>query len=375
MGNFTIYKNEGLIASGQPVMHAIIIGVEVYPYAGHILDDLSSPSHSAREIAMWLLDCNLDDHQPYPLGSLSLLISEDTPEVFQHTAVVSVIPEQADSVNVQEAVSDWIQLANNNEQDLSLFYFCGHGVTNGLSSQSLLLSDYHKNPLNEMNGAINFKGFLRGMKRCAASHQLYFIDACRNTSEIATDTDAKGHTLIQPNTNRLYSSSVEAAVYYATVEGGQAYGKRNDVSYFTDALLQGLRGTGSHNSEADRRWRVSTGLLSRAIHFSLSFINSKHKLIGQSQSCEFDFHLLDAEPEALVLVSCNNGQDNFRATMECYSSGILTDHRLIPEPGWWQIHKNPGHYDFLAQVDVNTGRADSIYITPPYNKVDVRVLP
>ncbi|GFD70369.1 caspase family protein [Alteromonas sp. KUL106] len=375
MDEYLIYENRNLIDSDSPVMHAIIIGIGAYPNAGDILDDLSSPSHSAREIATWLLDCNLGSEQPYPLASLSLLISEDSPKEFKHISIPQpVIPKQPNSNNVKDAVSKWIRRADSNVQDLTFFYFCGHGVSNGISSQSLLLADYNSDKYNPMDGAIDFKGFVRGMRRCAASRQLYFIDACRNTAEIATDTESKGHPLIAANINRQHDGFVEPAIFYATVEGGMAYGKRNSISYFTEALINCLRGIGSHDRGADDKWRVSTGLLNQAIQYFLNTMHSTHDLLIQAQFSEFDFHVLKDEPDVLILMSCNDGEDNYRAIMECYREGNLLEQRTHPLPEIWQIYKKPGQYDFLAKVDMSTGKKQAILITPPYKCVNVEVL-
>ena len=71
MSNYVIYKDQALIDSGQPVTHAIVIGVGDYPHlvngTGTLtnknggLKQLSSPPESARTFCNWLLD---DFHNP-----------------------------------------------------------------------------------------------------------------------------------------------------------------------------------------------------------------------------------------------------------------------------------------------------------------------
>ncbi|CAE6939038.1 hypothetical protein ACOMICROBIO_FLGHMIGD_03935 [Vibrio sp. B1FLJ16] len=380
MATFTIFEDQNLMASGRSVMHAIIIGVEWYPDAEVVLNDLSSPAHSARAIASWLLDCkSYDDYDDYddeyPLASLSLLITEANPKQFQHPKITTLVPELADSTNVKSAISEWFQKSDKNEEDMTLFYFCGHGVSNGLGSQSLLLSDYGRDKLNPMDGAIDFKSFERGMKTCAASRQLYFVDACRNTAHIAKNTQQAGLPMVSSNINRAYQSNVQPAIYYATVEGEKAYSKKDQVSFFTDALIRGLRGGGSDNREADGRWRISTTDLFKSIHFSINHRNPDHDLLPQAKFSMFYFHILDDEPEAHVLVCCNNGQDNDKAKMECLSNGKVTDFRNILTPEWWEIFKIPGQYDFKAFISASTGQCDGVYISPPYKKVNVWVSP
>jgi hypothetical protein len=56
-------------------------------------------------------------------------------------------------------------------------------------------------------------------------------------------------------------------VFNATLQGEQAFGRKGEASFFTQALLDAMRGGGSDDSDADGRWKVETNNLNRVVQW------------------------------------------------------------------------------------------------------------
>lgn len=384
MSDYVIYKNQDRLNSRNPTAHAIVIGVGEYYYlsggrSGRVtrldggLQQLSSPPESAKTFTKWLLE---EFNNPEkPLATVSLLISEKNgPSTFEHPKLPNpVTPEEATIENVEEAVQEWINFGNLNEDNIVLFFFCGHGVARGLEGLTLLLADYGKKDIRPMKGAIDFAALHRGMAQCKASEQCYFIDACRKVSDIATGTTNTGNPIIQDNQNRPYSSDWNNAVFYSTLGGEAAYGRINKPSFYTEELIKGLNGTGSNNRNADGKWRVSTGNLNIAIHHGLSLRGKKIKK-PMTRQVYFEFHELKQDPIALAIVYCDPRSDNSLATFYCKQNDINVNSRP-PNEGDWEVIVPYGHYDFIAQIGMRKGQKLNKSILPPYQYIKIEVAP
>src|SRR5690606_10850912 len=238
------------------------------------LVQLSSPPASAFAFAAWLLDeFNNSDK---PLASLSLLVSDSEQQAFSHPRLPApAAPAAADARTVIAALRAWKRRGDANEGNLMLFFFCGHGVARGLDGLTLLLRDYGYESAMPMEGAIDFAAFQRGMAQCAASCQCFFVDACRQVSDIARNTTESGQKVIQDDINRPFDSDWNYAVLYSTVEGESAYGRRGKPSFYTEELIKGLNGAAANNRNARGQWRVGTSDLNQSIHRGLSFRGKK----------------------------------------------------------------------------------------------------
>jgi hypothetical protein len=83
-----------------PATHAIIIGVGRYPHLGNGdgpltpnhdgMGQLTSPPHSARAVARWLIRSLHDPAKP--LADVALLVSEDKPKPFLNTRTGVSVP-------------------------------------------------------------------------------------------------------------------------------------------------------------------------------------------------------------------------------------------------------------------------------------------
>jgi hypothetical protein len=382
MSDYLVFKDEVALSSGSPVTHAIIIGVGGYPHLNggdpNALADLhgglgqlSSPPVSAREFTTWLLDAF--DNPDKPLATVSLLISEkEGPQAYTHAKLsVPFSPQPATLHHVKSAVRAWKRFGDDNEESLMLFFFCGHGVARGLVDLTLLLGDYGEDKDMPMDGAVDFSALHRGMSQCAASHQCYFVDACRTVSDIATRTTAKGQQIIQDNTDRPWASDWQYTIFFSTLGGEKAYGRKTKPSFYTEELINGLNGTGSNNRSGDGSWWVTTGDLSIALHRGLSQRGKKIK-VPLSEQVHFKFHRLRHEPVVPVMVYCRSDADTERAEFTCLKDGDAVDSRA-PKRDKWKTEVPHGTYDFLAEVDTRKGERTDESIMPPYRDIEIKV--
>jgi hypothetical protein len=184
-----------------------VIGVGDYPHlnggSGTLtkqhdgMEQLTSPPISARKFASWLMSEKFQNPNK-PLASVALLLSEAVPAPFVDPAhpAKKIKVAKANSTNVRLAIQQLFRQGDEHTSNLLIFYFCGHGIATGTDT-ALLLSDYGANPLNVLEGAIDFRRLRIGMGRCRASEQCFFIDACRaSTDSLIEEVGHAGQVII-----------------------------------------------------------------------------------------------------------------------------------------------------------------------------------
>jgi len=367
--------------TGASATHALVIGIGAYPHliggSGQLapsndgMQQLSSPPISARKFAEWLILSYRNPNQP--LGSVALLLSENPQRDFTNPKSNQQIqPENATYDQVDEAIGDWAMRGGQNPDNLLLLYFCGHGIAQG-ADMALLMSDYGNNPRARLEQALDFRRFRLGMARNLPRRQIYFVDACRANSD--TLIEAFGYAGRVPIAPGL-ESAAEAPVYYATLAGENAFGKPNEVSVFTDALLKGLNGSGSDNSEGD--WRVTTSRLKESIdyHVRQAFeAGAKRAQVPPTDDLTtFDIHYLSGEPEVPVFVSCRPESENANAEFVCKAGGVERNRRK-PESAQWALPLPAGSYRFAAEFPSGSRAPveQEVHVRPVYRKVLLEV--
>ncbi|MEZ5360237.1 MAG: caspase family protein [Candidatus Zixiibacteriota bacterium] len=384
MDEHIIYKNQDVLNTGQPVTHAIVIGIGKYDHlvggAGNEtrlsggLGQLSSPPISAGKFADWLLD-EFNNPQK-PLATVSMLISDVAgPVTYQHAKLAAPVEvSEATIDNVKSAVRQWITYGNDSEENMTIFFFCGHGVARGLVGLTLLLSDYGKDDLQPMEGALDFAAMFQGMAQCKASQQVYFVDACRKVCDIAARTTDTGNPIIQDDKNRRYASPWNTAVYHSALKGEAAYGRKDLPSFFTEELIKALNGLASNKRNAEQKWRICTAELLTPINKGLSLLGEASSRPEATNSI-FEFHELKNEPQALALVYCKPKTKNKEVELRCLKNNALYSSRE-PKDEDWQVFVSPGGmYDFEARVDTEKkGEGLGYFILPPYQDVEIEVV-
>jgi Caspase domain len=370
-------------------LHALIIGVGDYPhlvggrgtrFEGHEgMGQLTSAPASARAFAEWLLSAEGYHHPELPLSSARLLLSEAgffgaKKSTFKHpaTGAKAKVPG-ATLAEVKTAIGEWAQALNSSEDNRGLFFFSGHGVMAGIE-QWLLLSDYGADALNPSEPAIRFNAFHAGMGSIAAREQLYFLDACRSLSEEAAATFASGGTtFVTPNPRARFTRPRQPPVFNATLQGEEAFGRKGEPSFFTQALLDAMRGGGSDDSDADGRWKVETNNLNRVVQWLVGRTARREGLrlapinSGLEMSSLY-FSYLRSPPLTPVGLACDPEEASAKAV---YAAG--------EEIKWSAKDRDPllplGPHRFVAEFEDGSfqrseGERD---IRPPYRELRLPV--
>jgi hypothetical protein len=269
--------------SKKPRTHAIVIGVGHYPYLiggepGKLIDQhegmgqLESPSKSALAFTDWLI--REYNNPAKPLASLQLLISKMNEQLTLPSGKVIPI-NNATMENIKKDIQKWFDKGDQNKDNLLIFYFCGHGIAKG-SFTTLLAEDFGASKLNILENAIDFYQFHMGMERCKARQQIYFIDACRNVSSNLIDSVNTGQPIISGRYQPSKFGMRRAPILFSTIAGYPAFGRHNQPSIFTDAMLQSLKGAGS-NKDA-QKWNITTNSLHDGISTFLANAPSEKQM-------------------------------------------------------------------------------------------------
>ncbi len=367
-----------------PGTHAVVIGVGAYEHfedgAGALykgsrgMGQLDSPPHSARELADWLI--TTFDNPERPLATVELLISDPASGKYEHPDGAILDVDRATAANVVPAVGGWSERAHAHAQNMTVFFFCGHGVSRG-SQTALLLEEFGRSSMNLMNDAIDLRGLHRGMKCCQARRQLYFADACRTAApKVVPAEGSMGNPIVQGGLPPAGAGHCQAPIYYATVEGKQAFGKVGEASVFTKGLLGSLRGAGADDATDD--WRVDTILLQKGIDFLVKRTVEAADLSGQaspvSELVEFEIHRLGHPPIVPVVVNCDPEVANAFANLSCEREGEERARRS-PDPEPWNVDLELGSYRFDArfpQQQYQDGEK-SRTVRPPRRIVEIEV--
>lgn len=313
----------------SPGAHALIVGVGDYqnlpdhgtpaPAGGFPprwlgLTKLDSAALSAFRIACWLRD-HARDLNP-PLASIRLLLAPTATEIRQFPEL-SRSPARFPLLNtfVEEVVA-WRNDSKGHGDNLTLFYFAGHGVQRGFPDPEhiLLFSDFGGNPLRKLAGTINTTELFNGMKNTDAGRQIYFYDACRlepkllNKEEVI-NVDTFWDYLPGTHENR------KLGVYHSTRSGQPAYGVPGGHSFFCEALLSCLDAKAAIKPKVDnptnpQKWRITPQSLNKTLSITLAEVASKkgvtQVLYGITPD-EFELRFFDKPPKVPIIVDISPG--------------------------------------------------------------------
>jgi len=369
-------------ATDGPATHAIVIGVGDYPHLDGGADNMSnnsygmgqlySPPHSARKFAEWLLT-KYDN--PKKIGTVDLIISDSITQHFYNPRDNQTVQiERATFEAVKNAISAWYKRGNSHEENFMILYFCGHGMGSG-SITSLVLEDFGSNDANELHALWDFSDFHQGMERCRARQQCFFIDACRvASSTLIGSLRSKGDPIIPGSAYFPHSGSRQAPVYYSTFPGSYAYGRLNDISLFSEALLRALDGSGSDDTTGN--WIVYPNTLLRGINYLLSQLTTN----GGDQSCfadsladDFIIHQISSTPMVSVTISCEPEEHNAEASLAYSDDQNNEILRTEKSPAQWETFLEAGIYNFIARIEADEFRGPRSMVRPPYRLVKIKV--
>ena len=139
------------------------------------------------------------------------------------------------------------------------FFFCGHGLE---KSEHFLLAEDFGDPANFWFNAFNFDATRLAFRSCVARTQLFFVDACRQVTSEMLLLNLDGIPPLEPPAYLSPDCDYNLTIK-ATAVNEKAYSKKNQPSFFTQALINGMEGQAARNSNDE--WTVSTGALSSGI--------------------------------------------------------------------------------------------------------------
>jgi hypothetical protein len=217
-----------------------------------IMNRLTSPQPSARAVADWFIANQ--DRLEVPLGTVQLLIGNDP---------TGKIAGGATLAEVKAAARAWSDLCNQNADNVAIFYFCGHGVSDPNTSESLLLlQDFGDIEEEFWRNSVNFEQFKRSMGSNEAMTQVYLVDACRNVPKSYMDIPRQGLSTLLTARPLLISGKNVPVIRAATLNQ-TAEGTVNAQTRFCEVLLDCL----SHYAatEVGNRWQVTVDSLGTAV--------------------------------------------------------------------------------------------------------------
>lgn len=371
---------------GPPKTHAFIVGVGRYPHLSGggretpglpPLAQLTSPPISARALANWLIGTPLK-HDAAPLGSVEMLLSDAGGQNYDVPGGTRIAVEDATSERIEAAFGRWYDRCDAHRDNVALFYFCGHGVQKDVLM--LLPENVGASSLTPWAKAIDFDASYRGMARCAAETQYYFIDACRQLTTSMLKKDFKGWTLIEGDV--WQQNPRIAPKLYATTIGHPAFGDANEPSRYTRALLQALGGGGADKQNG--RWVIDTSHLGSAVQKIIDRGNldlphgEQQKVVTGGDSIGIKtLHVLDQPPDVLTTISCEPPAATDVA--ELYLKGRNRQYERVPATaGAWLRKVEAGIYEVAAKFSraeyPNRSRPDEL-VRPPECEIRIEVAP
>ncbi|WP_437971118.1 caspase family protein [Sorangium sp. So ce260] len=355
--------------TGGPATHVLIVGCGAYPHLAASpsppfgLRPLSSPAKSAAAIAEFFATKYKNDRAP--LGTIEVLASPASdPRI-----------GPCDLASIAAAAGRWFNFCDSDEENVAVFYFCGHGFERG-TELALLADDFGRTPppLNPMNEAINLDALVEGMARCRARGQCFFIDCCRDLPESQAQTlGSFGVAILQPFAKPL-NAGRDYSIYYATGATSRAFGRVNAPSRFTEALLRAMRGAGA--DEENGAWRVDTSALHRGLRAIFELENGRPGVPKQvprlgGNTYGFVLHELAAPPEVPVVIGCDPTTRNVDAKfLVSDPAGKQWSRDALPED--WEIELSVAEYSLEIAISQQVV-SSSLPVWPPSRTRRVRV--
>lgn len=361
-----------------PQTHVMIIGVGGYPYLlGGTqekpnqlsgidgLGQLTSPPVSAAEFYSAVLDFHQSSSWTRSLGSVELLISNPP----NTNAVLQGVQYEAPTLNnIRNAYHAWRSRCDSSPDNVAIFYFCGHGLEKG--EHFLLAEDFGVDPNDPWFECFAFDTTRLAFHTCAAKTQCFFIDACRQLT-------ASLLTHIVPVTP-LQNPSLRTAdcPYNLTVKASAmneaAYGRKNEASFFTKALINGLKGDAA--MLRDGEWQIMTSSISSNINELLQQVKPSE---GYKQRCistigdTTQILKFVNPPQVEVNVYCNPDEALSFASLTCTNLKTKDVQSRPPMPDPWTVNLPAGIYRVEAQFNAApyVNAHEHIHAVPPvYNQ-------
>jgi hypothetical protein len=282
---------------------------------------------------------------------------------------------RATADNIVAALTEWKIRGDSNRENMLIFFFCGHGISAGTET-ALLASDYGANENNSLDGAIDLRRLIAGLDQCMASEQIFFVDACRASSDTLVNAQFSGRLVIQPRIRNSAWPPRRSSTFYATLKGDAAYGLPDRPTIFTDSLIDAVDQLAADNEEGD--WRVNTNRMAEALDHLIARQRSVYPGLVQvpesNDRSKVHFHYLRSPPEALVYFRCDPPSELHAADVFYVPEGGRAIDVPRPAPGAseTELRLLTGSYDFSAAMSSRTVKVPRYYVSPVYRRIIFR---
>lgn len=354
-----LFNKEG---GTDPQTHVLIIGVGGYPFIQDGKDQkeqhfesakdsgqLTSPPVSAEAFYNTVIKLHHEGAWIKPLGSIEVLLSvaeSNEKELFEGQQL-----EAATIANIKRSFRQWKRRCDSHEDNVTIFYFCGHGVDK--EEHILLAEDFGEEPSNPWEGSFAFDQTRRSFNSCKASTQLFFIDACRN---ITVDMFTTKTQLYPIDTVDLTLTDCRFSLTQKSAAANRsAYGPEHGVSYYSQSLIKALEG-GALVHENDE-WTIATGRLAPIVGDFLDAIAPDedtrqrcNNVSGHSTNI-----LRFAEPPNIDLtISCTPPQAQEIANLSYVHIDTKLGDTRAADKAPWKVSIKPGIYHVKADFPAGT---------------------
>lgn len=282
---------DNLAQQGKAGLHALIAGVSAYRHlpggAGRQASEafgmgqLTSTAITAYKTYRWLLDNQ--SKLPLPLATIRLLLSPSPAEIAKEPAL-NGLAEPCTLDNFLTAAADWRDDANTNKENVTLFYFAGHGIQRGKDDSVLLLEDFNGRGGDHLRNSVETANLFFGMappnnsREKMARTQFYFIDACRNLPEKFKNFEEMTPTPVFSRELSGRDDRISAPIFFAAISDTAAHALPGDQTLFSKALFQCLEGGAGRPVEDENgqvNWHISVFSLGEALQVYLDDYNAE----------------------------------------------------------------------------------------------------
>nr|WP_308612998.1 caspase family protein [Massilia eburnea] len=357
----------------EPAVHVLVIAVGRYPFLKDgdadqrlpehgELGQLASPVPSGEALVDWLKS----EFKPHsaPLKSIEVLSSPGGNFTDWNGAHVEVAPPTM--ANVRRTVKEWAARGDTSPNSVLMFYFCGHGLSNG-EVHSLLLENFGDDADDPFNtGAIDIVAMMDGTRGKKATQQLFFLDACRSFKNSAFKKygEARGQPIIN-GAALARLDVVEQAALWASKLGALAYGIPGKPSVFTSAMLHAMKGAGALQDEVDGSWVIAPEFLRLGINFIIQRMPGappEQYATLDRMAKNIKIHSLPGDPTVPVAVLCKPRERTRFAAFAC-SSG---ESRPVGAADPWHLDLGMDLYSFEADFEDIGKKSKKATPHPPY---------
>lgn len=269
----------------SPGLHLLIAGVSKYrhlpggeggdvPAENYGMEQLSGTALAAYKIYEWVRDN--EPRFPVPIKTIRLLLSPAEDELDVNEGLATIGVDRCTLDNFIREAAEWRDDASTHRDNITLFYFAGHGVQRSLGDAVMLMDDFNRPGGGEpLRFATDLNNLYVGMfpsdnRPQIARRQLYFVDACR----ISPSEFAKFREM---STTRVFAIDVDvdrnpddrlSPIFFAAAPGYITNALRETGTIFSRVLmecLEGRAGQPENNGGGTPSWQVTDFSLAAAL--------------------------------------------------------------------------------------------------------------